>query len=225
MIKKNLNIDIDSFLSKYYSFKKVESPKANYLALEGKISVLDKESKLWGQFEILTLINENEYPYTIPIVIEKTEIIYRDWDSHISKEGVCCLDIPHKLLKQQRRGIIFEGFYREVIYPFFANYHYKESTGEYANGEYKHHFEGVVQFYQEEFDLENFEDIISLLETAIVGPKYPPNSKCPLCGKHKYKKCCRKKVYSLRGYGIQQLKIDLTLFRQYQLKRKEVLSQ
>ncbi len=224
MIKTNLDCDIDSFLSKYYSFKKVDSPKTCYLALEGKISVLDKKGKLWGQFEILILINKIEYPYTITIVIEKTQIIDRDWDFHISKEGVCCLDIPHKLLKRKRRGILFEEFYRDVVYPFFANYHYKESTGDYANGEYKHHFEGIAQFYQEEFDLKNFEDIISLLETAIFSPKYPPNSKCPLCGKYKYKKCCRKKVYSLRGYGIQQLKIDLTLFRQYQLKRKEVLS-
>ena len=223
MTKTNLNCDIDSFLGKYYSFKDVHSPKPGYLALEGKISVLDKKGKLWGQFEILILINKVEYPYTIPIVIEKTQIIDRDWDFHISKEGVCCLDIPHKLLKSKKRGITFEEFYRNVIYPFFANYHYKESTGEYANGEYKHHFEGIAQFYQEEFDLENFEDIIALLETSIGGIKHQPNIECPLCGKPKYKKCCRKKVYSLKGYGMQQLKIDLVLFRQQLLKRKKVL--
>lgn len=72
MIKKNLNFDIDCFLNKYYSFKKVESPKAGLLALEGKISVLDQEKKLWGQFEVLILINENEYPFTTPVVIEKS---------------------------------------------------------------------------------------------------------------------------------------------------------
>ncbi len=223
MIKKNLNFDIDSFLNKYYSFKKVESPKAGLLALEGKISVLDKENKLWGQFEVLILINENEYPFTTPVVIEKTEIIDRDWDFHISKEGICCLDIPHKLLKRKRRGIIFEDFYREVIYPFFANFCYKESTGDYANGEYKHHFEGIAQFYQEELELEDFEKIVALLETAINGIKHQPNSKCLFCNSPKYKKCCRKKIYTLRGYGIDQLKIDSALFRPSILKKEGVL--
>lgn len=224
MIRNGLNTSIEFFLDKYYSFEKVESPKFGYQALEGKISVVDDNNKFWGQFEILIFINTAEYPYTIPIVVEKTNVINRDWDFHISKDGVCCLDIPHKLLKRKRRGIQFEEFYREVIYPFFANYHYKESTGEYANGEYKHHFEGIAQFYQEEFGHENYEDIISLLETAIDGTKHQPNGECPLCGKHKYKKCCRKKVHSLKGYGEQQLKIDLTLFRQHQLYRKEALS-
>jgi hypothetical protein len=223
MSKKELNRDTESFLSRYFSFEKVDSPKSGFLTLEGKLSIVDNRSKFWGQFEILILINESEYPYTIPIVVEKTNIINRDWDFHISKDGVCCLDIPHKLLKRKKRGINFEEFYREVIYPFFANYHFKEYTGDYANGEYKHHFEGIVQFYQEEFDLKNFEEIIALLETAIGGIKHQPNIECPLCGKHKYKKCCRKKVYTLKRYDIQQLKIDLALFRQQKLKRKEVV--
>lgn len=222
MIKKNLNFDIDSFLNKYYSFKKVESPKVGLLALEGKISVLDKENKLWGQFEVLILIKENEYPFTTPVVIEKSEVIDRDWNFHISKEGICCLDIPHKLLKSKRRGITFEQFYRNVIYPFFANYLYKESTGNYANGEYKHHFDGIAQFYKEEFELEDFEKIIDLLETAINGIKHQPNSECPFCGSPKYKKCCRKKVYNLRGYGLNQLRIDSALFRQNILKNEEI---
>lgn len=209
-------------MNKYFAFEKVESPKTGYLALVGKISVLDKSDKLWGHFKILILINETEYPYTVPIVIEKTQIINRDWDFHISQKGECCLDIPHKLMKRKGRGIVFEEFYREVIYPFFANYHYKESTGDYANGEYKHHFEGIAQFYQEEFGLSDFKNIISLLETAINGIKYHPNKECPLCSGPKYKKCCRKKIYDLKGYGLQQLKFDLTLFRKYNLNTEQV---
>ncbi|ASO04091.1 hypothetical protein [Arenibacter algicola] len=222
MGKKGLSTDIKNFLNKYFAFEKVESPKTGYLALEGKISVLDKSDKLWGHFKILILINEAEYPYTVPIVIEKTQIINRDWDFHISQKGECCLDIPHKLMKRKGRGIVFEEFYREVIYPFFANYHYKESTGDYANGEYKHHFEGIAQFYQEEFGLSDFKNIISLLETAINGIKYHPNKECPLCGGPKYKKCCRKKIYDMKGYGLQQLKFDLALFRKYNLNTEQV---
>ena len=52
MTKNNLNNDIESFLGKYFSFEKVESPKLGYLALEGKISVVDNKDKLWGHFEV-----------------------------------------------------------------------------------------------------------------------------------------------------------------------------
>ncbi|WP_163517013.1 hypothetical protein [Gelidibacter japonicus] len=222
MGKNELDKDIISFLNNYFAFKEVKSPKSGYRALEGKVSVLDRKNKLWGQFEILILINEKNYPYTIPIVIEKTEIIKRDWDFHISKEGECCLDIPHKLLKMKKRGIVLEEFYREVIYPFFANYHYKVATDKYANGEYKHHFKGIAQFYQEEYGLNNYGNIIALLETTVSGIKYQPNKQCPLCGGSKYKKCCRKKVYSLRGYGLDQLKLDLALFKENNLKTENI---
>lgn len=222
MGKNELDKDIISFLSNYFAFKEVKSPKSGYRALEGKVSVLDRKDKLWGQFEILILINEKNYPYTIPIVIEKTEIIKRDWDFHISKEGECCLDIPHKLLKMKKRGIVLEEFYREVIYPFFVNYHYKVATDKYANGEYEHHFKGIAQLYQEEYGLNNYEDIIALLETTVSGIKYQPNKQCPLCGGSKYKKCCRKKVYSLRGYGLDQLKLDLALFNENNLKTENI---
>jgi len=218
MNKKSINHDIESYLSKYFSFEKIDSPKLGYLALQGKISIVDDRDKLWGHFEVQILINESEYPFTIPIVIEKSKIINRDWEFHISKDGVCCLDIPHKLLKRKKRGINFEEFYREVIYPFFANYHFKKSTGDYANGEYDHHFAGIIQYYREEYCLDNTEDIIALLETATYGIKYQPNRECPLCGSPKYKNCCRKKVYKLRGYGLPQLKIDMALFKQQQLK-------
>lgn len=214
MGKKCFSTDIKNFLDKYFAFEIVESPKTGYLALEGKISVLDKSDKLWGHFKILILINEAEYPYTVPIVIEKTQIINRDWDFHISKEGECCLDIPHKLMKRKRRGIVFEEFYREIIYPFFANYHYKVSTGNYANGEYKHHAEGIFQFYNEEYKLNEVPLIINLLQTAFTGIKYEPNKKCPLCGGRKYKKCCRNIVLSLKQYGKPQLYQDLSIFKE-----------
>ena len=219
MIKVGLHSDIEFFLEKFFTFKKVGSPLKGYLALEGKISVIDKKNRFWEQFGVCILINEVEYPYTVPIVIEKTQKIKRDWEYHISINGECCLDIPHKLLKLKKRGIIIEEFYYEVIYPFFANYCYRESAGRYANGEYKHHFEGIAQFYQEEFHLEDIETIIALLETSINVIKYQPNRACPFCGKPKYKTCCRKIIYKLREFGLNRLNLDLELFKDHLLKK------
>lgn len=213
MFKNSLKKDIRTFLDKYYTFQKVASPKTGYLALQGDISVVDNQQKYWGKFDVLILVNESTYPNTIPIVIEKSEIINRDWAFHISEDGECCLDIRHRLILRRNRGIVFDTFYKEIIYPYFANYHFKKSTGSYANGEYDHFFEGIAQYYREEHGLEDFGYIIALLETAINGAKYEPNKKCPLCGSPKYKKCCRRIVYQLRLYGSEQLNQDLTFFK------------
>lgn len=167
MPRNSMKKDIGAFLNKYYVFKQVESPKAGYLALRGDISVIDDKKKFWGKFDVQILINESMYPNTIPIVIEKSEVISRDWNYHISKKAECCLDIPHKLIRRRNRGIVFEAFYKEVIYPFFSNYYYKKSTGSYANGEYDHFFAGIVQYYNEEYGLRNFDHIVALLETAV----------------------------------------------------------
>ena len=116
--------EIRHFLAKYYAFEKVEYPNKKYVVLEGKIDVIDDANDYWGSFEVQIIINREEYPHTIPTVIEKSNVIDRTDDLHISKEGMCCLDIPHVLDRMKRRGIRFTNFYTEVIYPFFANYYY-----------------------------------------------------------------------------------------------------
>jgi len=135
--------------------------------------------------------------------------------NQIMKESNLSRDTVFKAYAElKKRGIVLEEFFREVIYPFFANYHFKDATGRYANGEYKHHSEGIIQFYYEEYGLENDKLILNILETSIKGVKYEPNRKCPLCGGNKYKKCCRKIVYQLRQYNKEQLSKDFRVFEQ-----------
>ena len=75
MNKVGLNAEIERFVGKYFYFKKVKSPKNEYLVIEGKIDIVDGADRYWDQFEVLILINKNEYPYTIPTVFEKTQKI------------------------------------------------------------------------------------------------------------------------------------------------------
>ncbi|MFS4493900.1 hypothetical protein [Maribacter sp. 2308TA10-17] len=217
----SLDTEIKHFLSKYFAFERVEYPNPNYLVLEGKMDIVDDDNAYWGSFEVQIILNKNEYPHTVPVVIEKSNVIDRTDDLHISKEGACCLDIPHVLDKMKRRGIRFTSFYQDVIYPFFANYHYHCDKKKYAKGEYKHGFSGVIQFYEEEHQLTNIEYIVSLLKVTIGFPKPERNSQCPICGKPKFKRCCGKKVLELIPYGQERLKKDLDLFTYLLSEKKE----
>jgi len=218
----SIDVEVKHFLDKYYAFEIVEYPNKRFVVLEGKIDIVDDANDYWGSFDIQIILDREEYPYTIPIVTEKSNIIDRSDDLHISKEGICCLDIPHVLERMKRRGISFRSFYKEVIYPFFSNYHYYSDKKRYANGEYKHGFYGIVQYYEEEHELKDKEYIISLLKIAVSKSKPERNSTCPICGKPKFKKCCGKKILELLPYGRDRLEKDLKIFRDLTLRDEKV---
>ena len=215
MVIKNrkLQKDLSSFLSNHYSFEEIKCKYKGLVCLKGKLDVVDDNDDYWGSFDIEIYINETEYPNTVPLVIEVSELIDRTDDNHIAQDGNCCLDIPHKLIILKRRGIELRLFFEETIYPYFANYHYKQNSGEYANGEYKHHFKGIKQFYEEEHQLVDENQIIAILEYAIGFTKHQRNQKCSICGSPKFKKCCGRKAVDLKIYGIECLKRDLELFK------------
>lgn len=203
--------DITEFLKIYHKFKHVTLEKFDCDALYGKIDVVDIENQHWKSYTILITI-KSSYPYTIPLVYEMSENIKRDWDYHISKDGYCCLDITHELILRKRIGINIIEFYREVIYPFFANHQYRVIEGEYANGEYKHFDNGVIQYYEVELGLTNQLLVVDLIKEAIKDRKLEPNKTCPICGNSKHKKCCGPKIKKLRLFGKNRLENDLKIF-------------
>ncbi|MFA5297651.1 MAG: hypothetical protein WC389_05520 [Lutibacter sp.] len=219
-MNSRLRKDLKSFLDKYYKFELVNSKNPNTIILVGVADIADENDGHWESYKIKIVFNENDYPNVIPIVYELSKHIDRNWDFHISKDGICCLNIPHKLIKQKSRGIELTEFYKDVIYPFFANHQFKLKEEKYANGEYKHSDDGIAQFYSEEFELNEPEIIIKYLELAIGQMKTEANKKCPICGKSKYKKCCRPKVNKLMIFGKKQLLTDLEIFKNRLMKNE-----
>jgi hypothetical protein len=208
-----LKRDIAKFLEVYHKFENVTLEKHDCEALYGEISIVDKKKQHWKNYKVLITINSS-YPRTIPSVFEMSDVIERDWDYHISEKGACCLDITHDLILKRNTGINIIEFYRDVIYPFFANHQYKIVEGHYANGEYKHFGEGIVQYYDTKLGLKEPSQIVKLITEAINNRKLQANKECPLCGNPKHKKCCRPIINKLRLYGKNQLKKDLAVFEE-----------
>jgi hypothetical protein len=209
-----LRKDLTDFLNTYFDFSiNTEKTCSRYLILDGVIEVVDTKGVFWDDYEVRLVIPKLGYPYVVPEVYEISTKIERDYNFHISKNGNCCLDIHHKLILEKRRGVVIIDFYKKYIYPFFANHQYKIKTNSYAGGEYKHDGDGVVQFYEEEFKLTDYELIIKYLECSLGKLKTNRNRKCPICGSPKHKKCCRKTVEKLKCFGKEILKLDLDIFK------------
>jgi hypothetical protein len=211
-MNKGLEQDLTDFLNLYHLFTTIENKCSDKVLIEGTVNVVNLNGEFLESYEVVIIFSKKNYPHTIPNVVEKSCKIIRHWDNHISPQGECCLSIPHALLKMENKGIVLKDFYSEVIYPFFANYHYKKLSGRYANGEYEHFDEGIIQYYREVFSLTDPIHIGKIIEAALGNYEYPSYLLCPICGIRKYKKCCRKIIYQLRLYGKQRLQEDLKIF-------------
>lgn len=209
-MNRRLEKDIDAFLDMYPIFLLVEETE-NTKTFDGKIDIIDINGNYWDSYDVRIKIPIAKYPNIIPEVYEISKKIERERDWHIAADGACCLDITHQLLLLKNKGIDLISFYQNKIYPFFANHQYKLKTGNYANGDYPHEFDGVKYFYAENLKLNNTDLIIKILK-QITTKKLPKKEAVCICGESKFKHCHLSTVTKLILFGQHQLKLDLALF-------------
>lgn len=183
-LKKDLEAVLDSYPKLSFSWNK----KHKYIFLSGDLDICDVNGDYWETFNVLIVTDWVKYPHSVPSLIEKSKKLPRNKDRHISEEGICCVEVTHILLKEAQNGISFFDFLTKWVYPFFANQLYYEEEKDYANGDWKHDFDGIFQFYQEELNLKDPNLILSFLE-AIVNNLLPKRNALCLCGQKKSKRC------------------------------------
>ncbi len=176
--------------------------------IKGDIDICDIKGIYWNTFNISVGIPAS-YPNCVPIVIENSNLIPREADWHISPEGICCIDIEHNLIAMSKRGINILSFIKEKVYPFFANQIFKLKKNKYAGEEYLHHFDGVIQYYNEEHKLPTIESIILILERIIAPSKIGRNENCPCKSGKKTKDCHIDNIEILTSLGKEKLIDDL----------------
>lgn len=209
-MNRKLSKDIETFIAMYSIFSLVEESEVA-LNLEGKIDIIDVDGNYWDSYEVRIKLSTFKYPNIIPEVYETSNKIKRENDWHIAADGACCLDITHQLVLLKNKGIDLISFYKNKIYPFFANHQYKLKTGSYANGDYPHEFDGIKYFYAKNIKLTDTDLIIKILK-QITTNRLPKKEAVCICGQSKFKHCHLTTVTQLILFGQQQLKQDLSLF-------------
>ncbi|MDG5800777.1 hypothetical protein QA597_10440 [Marinilabiliaceae bacterium ANBcel2] len=207
-------------------FKKVSQlfPKLRYTekksgwSIYGDMDICDIQGHYWETFDIEIFIS-NAYPYCTPVVWEKSFVIKRHPDFHIDVNGCCCIDIEHKLLMYQTRGMDLFGFIKDKVYPFFVNQVYRKYDGNYASGEYAHRFDGIIQFYKEELEIHSPELAIEILQ-KILDNNLPQRYDSCICGKKKYKICHYASVEYLKLVPKTRLVKDILVFESNWIKNK-----
>lgn len=181
--------DIRDVCNSYPKLKFIDGTIKNiYYSCLGEIDIFDNKGEYWGSFEIFFNISKN-YPFTFPIVYETSKIIPNNADRHINTDGSCCLTVLQKAIIETKKGISILKFIKNYIIPYLANQLYFEQNKKWANGEYLHGKDGIIQFYIEETQLNSIDEIIHLLKNIPTIKKLGRNDNC-FCGNNKKLKDC-----------------------------------
>lgn len=210
--RKILEQDIKKVSEFFPKLKLVWASKFSTWSLDGELDICDINGEYWSTFEIIVYIPKS-YPNGIPLVEEKSNLIPREIDRHISEEGYCCLDVTHKLSYKALTGIYLLEFLQNSVYPYFANQLYYNKNEHFAGAEYKHNFDGVIQFYDESLNVKDAKSAILILEGIILNNIPGRNDNC-LCGSNKKMKQCHiKTIDFLKSLDKKLLEDDLARFK------------
>lgn len=196
--------------------------KSKQWHVSGELDICDSTGLYWGTFDILIIL-ESPYPVEVPLVFEISHIIPRIESWHISELGECCVDIPHNLKLVFQRGMRLPCFMKEKVYPYFANQLHRLTHHSYAGQEYGHRFEGVIQYYKDELNLDNPTLAMTFIK-IILEKKIPGrNSTCLCNGGKKTKNCHLSSIETLKDLGEDILRKDLLDFEQWEFDKKELI--
>lgn len=187
--------------------------------IEGKIDIQDTSNAFLETFDIIIKVPKS-YPYCVPKVYEKSQHIERHPDWHIATDGECCVDITNRLQVEAKRGINILNFIRKKVYSYLANQLYKIHHKEYANGEYKHYTEGILQYYLEDLHFASIDEAIRVLTHLNINPRIDRNLLCPCGSTKKLKKCHLQEIIIINSTGKDTIITDKRLLEALRDKNK-----
>jgi hypothetical protein len=211
-----------SLFERDFTIAKERFPKLKYgwnakikmWVVTGELDICDMVGVYWNTFQITMLVPRG-YPYCVPIVAERSDIIPRDIDWHISPEGICCLDADNSLIAMSKAGINLGDFIAEKVYTFFANQIHKLESKKYAGAEYAHHTAGVIQYYVEELNIPSAEATLQTLKRVLYKQGLGRNNKCPCGSGLKLKNCHETGIETIKSFGPVKIEKDIENIEKY----------
>lgn len=192
MQKPNLDKDLKEVVKIFPKLKLFEKDKKK--SVSGEIDIFDAAGSYVNSFDISVTVPRN-YPHGFPLLFETGNKFEHIPDRHINEDGSCCVCSLQESDLIGQRGITIKDFFLKYVIPYLANQLYFDSEEEWANGDYEHGVEGILQFYKELFKIDNIEEVIRLL-SFFNTKKINRNDDC-FCGKKEKLKRCHLQTYTI----------------------------
>jgi hypothetical protein len=130
------------------------------------------------------------FPKAIPIVREISHLIPRDKKHHVNRDYInkkdsLCLGSRIRILQTISRNPTVTGFVEKCVVPFL----YSAKKGKFVFGELAHYYEGIVEDYEDIFDISGSQNVLMILNCLSKKKRIANKLSCPCgCGK-KLGKC------------------------------------
>lgn len=205
MQKLTLNKDLNEVLEMFPKLKLFEKDKKK--TISGEIDIFDAAGNYVNSFDINVAVPRN-YPHGFPLLFETSNKFEHIPDRHINEDGSCCVCSLQESDLISQKGIAIKDYFLRYVIPYLANQLYFDSEEEWANGDYEHGAEGILQFYQELFEMEAIEEVINLL-SFFNTKKINRNDDC-FCGKKEKLKRCHLQTYTtIKDLSKSRIKYDI----------------
>ncbi len=133
--------------------------------------------------EILVL---KDYPIALPKIFEIDGRIPKDF--HRFQDEALCLGAPLEVKAKFRKRPTLFGYVDNCVIPYLYSYSYKCKYGKLPFGELSHGGKGLLEFYQNLFDIKDPRRVQRFLEILSLG-NYQDRTRCP-CGSGRRLRIC-----------------------------------
>lgn len=192
MQKTNLDKDLKEVVDIFPKIKLYTNNKTK--SLSGEIDIFDVTGNYVNSYDIKVTIPAN-YPHDFPLLFETGNKFEHIPDRHINEDDSCCICSLQEVDLMKQKGITIKDFFLKYVIPYLANQIYFDSEGEWANGDYEHGVDGILQYYKELFEMNDIEKVIKLLCFFNIK-KLNRNDDC-FCGQKEKLKHCHLQTYNI----------------------------
>ncbi|WP_323586149.1 hypothetical protein [Aliarcobacter butzleri] len=206
-------IKLDDFLkkNKYISIK---PSSFDGLVLEGKFLFNAKTDgfRQINDFYILKIIVSNDFPSSVPTVIEIGNKIPKKEYFHINSDNTLCLGAPLKLLELLNKEPTLEGFIKYCLVPYLYAISLKIQDGiDLVFDELAHGNEGIFSEYSNIFGIKDENSIKQIIKMLSLKKRVANKEPCPCnCGQRlgKCKNKLNQKLNRFRYYASRSWYIN-----------------
>jgi hypothetical protein len=140
-----------------------------------------------GHYDLLIHFNKSSIPY----VYDVGKKIKRNYE-HRYSDGRLCLatDIEQLLFIRNTKSICL--WIEKYIESYYISYEYFQKYGIYPFGQYSHGKQGIVEFYEKYFNLDNEKNSLNIIKYIFFNT-YRGHNLCP-CGNNKKIRDCHGKI-------------------------------
>jgi len=167
------------------------------------------------EYSIEILIPQ-DYSLVLPRIFESGGRIPRDF--HQYQDGALCLGAPLAIKLKFRKQPTLFGFVDGCVIPYLYSYSYECKFGKLPFGELSHGGKGILEYYQDVFDVKDHRRVLKLLQ-ILAEENYHDHDRCP-CGRGRRFHACHGKLL----LELMKLQTPLEFYSDYNMIQNYLVS-